>query len=143
MATGFGRDTWCTDRYVSGRYASAEEALGQALFRRLITPRGTLQGVIDEDEELNYGLDLAGYVGAIGYPIAIAALPGLVDGELAKDDRVLSVATAIEQSLDTNNGEIEITLTIDVTPQEPLQDFTLTLAVSDVTAELVGITVSP
>jgi hypothetical protein len=141
MAQGFGRDTWCTDRYVSGRYASAEEALGQALFRRLITPRGTLQGVNDEDEELNYGFDLASYCGAIGYPFVIKAIPGQLDGELSKDDRVLSVATLMEQ-VDSPPGEIELLLTIDVTPQDPLKDFTLTISVSEVTAELLGISVA-
>src|SRR5688572_6315123 len=98
MATGYGIEAWCADGYVSGRFSSGPRNVALALYRRITTPRGMLGGVEDDDEELNYGLDITAYIGAVGNDTAINALPGLVAGELGKDDRVRSVVCKIEQT---------------------------------------------
>jgi hypothetical protein len=134
MATGYGADTWCTDSLVVGRLARGRTLLAQALYRRLITPRGTLRG---GEEERAYGFDVAGYVGAVGYDLAIAALPGLIRGELKKDNRVLDVAASITKQVDLD-GSISLEIVINVVPVDESGDFDLTLNVTSVSAELVG-----
>lgn len=134
---GYGVDIWCSDSMVSGRYARGPIAVALALFRRLITPRGMLRG--GEDEQAG-GLDLAEYVGAVGPATALAALPGLVRGELLKDDRVLdvSVESAISQE---SNGDVSVVLTIDVVLQNESDRFSLTVSADTVDAELLNIVV--
>ncbi len=130
----YGTEVWCTNGLQTGRLARGKTALVQALFRRLITPRGTLRG---GDEEANYGIDLAGYVGNVGYETSIMALPSVVRGELMKDERVLDVVADIATSTNSNLG-ISITLAITVTPQDESEPFTFNVAVSEVTAELIA-----
>ena len=111
MSQGYGLDTWCMDRLQPGRYARGPSLVAQALYRRLITPRGTLRG---GDDESAYGLDVSGYVGAVGYQSALQALPGLVRGELLKDDRVGEVIVSATFT-NTSNALIGILLEIQVT----------------------------
>lgn len=134
MSTGYGRDIWCTDAMATGRLARGSQVVLQALYRRLITPRGTLRG---GEEELAYGFDIAEYVGAVGITTAVAALPGIVRAELLKDDRVLSVSVDASIVTDTP-GLTSITLALLVTLDDELADFPLTLAVTDVDVTLIG-----
>jgi len=124
MAEGWGTDTWCRDSLRPGRLVSGAELLAQSGYRRLITPRGELAS------DPNYGLDVAGYLGALG-DAAAAALPALIEAELRKDDRVLSVSVrpAIVRSADATE-----TLTLDIRVQsiDPEISFTLTVGVDDV-----------
>lgn len=131
---GYGLDTWCLDRLQPGRYARGATLVAQALYRRLITPRGMLRG---GDEESAYGFDIAGYVGAVGYASALQALPGLVRGELLKDDRVSEV-TVSATFTNTQNALIGILLEINVTLADESLTFPLTLKVSDVSTSIVG-----
>ncbi len=138
MATGYGIEAWCADGYVSGRFTTGARTVALALYRRLITPRGSLGGVQDEDDELNYGLDISGYIGAVGNGTALNALPGLVVGELSKDDRVRSVVCDIEET-HGEDGRIDLLLTISVTLQDEQASFTFTVSVDEVSAELLGV----
>ncbi len=120
---------------VSGRLARGTVLVALALARRLDTPRGTLR---ENGEGVAYGLDLSAYVGAVGYPTAVAAIPGLVRGELLKDDRVSDVAvTAVIETSDA--GLISITLTVDAVLSESGEAFALTLSVSDTSLTVLGI----
>lgn len=110
--------------------------MAQALYRRLTTPRGTLRG---GEEAANYGIDLADYVGAIGTDAAIAALPGVVRGELRKDDRVIQVDVDTPIVSREASGLVSITLKISCYLTDELDALGLTLAVSDVSVDLLGV----
>lgn len=130
----YGTDIWCTGEMVSGRRAKGSTVVAQALYRRLITPRGMLRG---GDDESAYGFDIAGFVGAVGYPAAVAQLPGQVANELEKDQRVQSVAVtaAIER---TPSGLMSITLNLDVKLYEEDESFSLVVGVNDTSVTLLG-----
>jgi hypothetical protein len=135
MAVGYGTDVWCGDQIVSGRYSTGWRTVALALYRRLITPRGMLRG---GDDEANYGLDVSQYVGAVGYPTSIAALPNIVRGELLKDDRVfdVNVRATTTQGAD---GLIDVLLDVSVVLVDEGESFTLTVGVDEVTAELLDV----
>lgn len=135
MSTGYGLDTWCLDSLSPGRYARGATLVAQALYRRLITPRGTLRG---GDDAGTYGFDVSSYLGAVGTEIALAALPGLVVGELSKDDRVSPGLTCAITSSTDSAGEVSIQLSIDVTLADESESFTLTLLVTNVTTTIIG-----
>lgn len=136
MSTGYGADTWCLDTLSPGRYASGAGLVAQALYRRLITPRGTLRG---GDEEGAYGLDVSGYCGAVGYDTAVNALPGLVQAELLKDDRVSDVSVSASIAASGNGaGGLDIQLEISVLLADESGDFVLTLAINDVRVSVLG-----
>ncbi len=138
MATGYGTDTWCGGGLLTGRTARGIMVVALALFRRLITPRGTLRGVADEDDELNYGFDMASYAGKIGYEVAINALPGLVRGELMKDDRVLDVVATVTP-VDNGDGTIDLLVEVDVVLQDEGEEFAMTMSVDDAGTELLRV----
>ena len=122
----------CTDSRRTGRYVRGPELVAQACYRRLTTPRGTLRGGADE---ANYGLDLVGLVGTITTPAHVAALPGRIQNELRKDERVADVAADV---VATQSGPGTVyTVTIRGTTADG--PFRLVLAVSSVTVELVGL----
>lgn len=127
MSTGYGVEVWCADSRVTGRLVSGWLVVGQALYRRLITPRGTLQG---SDEADAYGFDVAGYVGAVGTETAIFALPGLVRGELCKDDRVQDVDVSASIVIG-DDGAAAVTIECVVLLVGEDQSFDLTLSVAD------------
>ena len=133
MTTGFGRDLSCRGRLVTTRMVGGVALLVDSIVRRLSTPRGTLHG---GDEESAYGIDLAAYVGAVGVPVALAAMPSVVESELLKDPRIAAAVVTTSQSA-TSDG-IAIEVRIRVTPASELATFDLTLAVSAVTVELIG-----
>lgn len=130
--TGLGRDTWCADVLRPGRLVTGQTLLAQACYRRLITPRGALRG---GDEEGAYGLDVAGYAGALGDAAALA-LPAAVENELLKDDRVASVR--VEATRSVNAGAETLTLTIDVVPADESEEFRLTLGIDEGVLSVIG-----
>ncbi len=134
MATGFGVETFCLDKLQSGRLVRGKAVVVQAMYRRLITPRGTLRGGPDEE---NYGIDLAGFIGAVGYPTALAALPGIIRGELMKDERVADVVASVIAVRD-RDATIGLTIRIAGTLQGEGESFELTVAASDTSVELLG-----
>jgi hypothetical protein len=133
MSVGFGRDTWCLDSLQPGRLVSGRALLAQALYRRWTTPRGTLRG----EDGSTYGIDIVGLVGAAASSIVLGALPGMMRAEALKDDRVADVqisATAVTDS----RGLAVVTLAVHVTPADELEDFDLTLAVDEISVQILG-----
>lgn len=131
---GFGVDLSCSATLQTGRLVRGQTLLAQAIYRRLTTPRGTLRGGA---EELAYGLDLPGYVGQTDPDTAAASLPTLIEGELAKDDRIVSVAATITSSTSTD-GMTTFAIVVDVVPVGEADQFALTLDVSDVGLDIIG-----
>ncbi len=135
---GYGVDTWCGDSRVTGRLARGRTLLALALYRRLITPRGMLTG--SEEAEV-YGFDVASFIGRVGDERAAGALPSMIAAELRKDDRVADVLVEVLRTEDAL-GDVTLTLTIHVTPQDESADFALTMtsaAANDNALTLVGI----
>jgi len=126
MAQGYGSDTWCLASYQPGRMVTRGTLVAQACYRRLITPRGTLRGIDDEDEEFAYGFDIAGYVGAVGIDTAVAALPTQIQNELKKDERVRDVVCRVA-ALRRPDGTADLTVQIDATLADESDTFQLTL----------------
>lgn len=133
--TDFGYDTSCTDGLRTGRFAFGVRLVAEAAYRRLSTPRGRLQG--GEDEQ-NYGIDLADMIGAVTSPSLAAALPGQIESELLKDERIDSVDVNVTASTvgPATAYQIDISATTAAGP------FSLVIAVSGVTVQLLGITES-
>ncbi len=115
--TDFGTDlSLVDDLEPTMREVSGTELLGQALFRRLTTPRGML---LDDPD---YGTDVREFVSWGALPTKLAAIPALVRAELLKDERVeaATVSTAVAGgavrlniSIDTGDGPFP--LVVDVT----------------------------
>jgi hypothetical protein len=131
----FGQDSYCYDALITGRLASGVDVLAQAIYRRLTTPRGTLD---DGDEGLVYGLDVLDFVGTLGTDAAVDAIPDVVRAEVLKDDRVdrVEITAKIER---LSSGLVVINLDVDVFPADESTAFQLTLAVSNVTVALLGV----
>lgn len=114
----------CTDEYavVSGR-----TCLAQALARRLVTARG---GLIDDP---NYGFDLTQFLNADMSPTDIAQAESGTEAECLKDERVLAADATVAV---TPAQALIVTITI----TEADGPFSLVLAVSDVTVQLLTVT---
>jgi hypothetical protein len=132
---GFGKDQWCTDQLVTGRYASGWLVVAQACFRRLITPQGMLRWAEDESR---YGFDVSGYVGAVGEEAALIALPSQVAAELSKDDRVSDVLATVKTTRDSA-GLVSIVLSVDVVLKDEGGNFNLTMSVGQARTELISV----
>lgn len=130
-STGYGRCMSCLDRLSTGRRVTGARLLGEAIYRRLTTPRGTVANAP------TYGYDLSAYVGSVGGRVAAAALPAVVESEILKDNRVASVEAAVTRDVDGSSETF--TVEISVTPADETSTFDLTLAVSDVSVDLIGI----
>ena len=127
-----GVDTYCLDSLVPGRLVRGIELVAQRLYHRLITPPGTLRG---GEDEADFGMDLAGYIGSIEPASAAAVLPARIENELRKDPAVYDVtviANRVERA-----GSVSWDLNVSVTTVAgPL---TLIMNASDVTVALLGV----
>lgn len=129
----FGRDTSCTDALRSGRLVFGPLLVGEALYRRFTTRRGTLRG---GKEEANYGFFLPDLVGSADVKNEIASLPGRLRQEAKKDQRIedcVATVTAVRAGPVT-------TLLVVIRCTTKTGPFALKLKVSDVTVEMVGLT---
>lgn len=133
----YGTDLYMFDRLVTGRMATGVTLLAQAIYRRLTTPRGTLD---DGDEGVVYGLDLAEFLGRQATPDAIANTGPALEAEILKDDRIASV-TAVASAVTGADGLTTTTVEITAIPYDETAaaPFAMTLAVSDVTVSLLGV----
>jgi hypothetical protein len=131
LSSDFGRDVSCTTALRTGRFASKFRLVGEACYRRLTTPRGTLRG---GEEEADYGLDLTELVGTTNPTSTAAALPGRISGELLKDERIVKVDTEVTVTRDGAATSFAIEIRVETT-EGP---FTLALLATDVTVELIG-----
>lgn len=129
--TTFGKDTSCTTSLKSGRFVSGVRLVAEAAYRRLTTPRGMLRG---GEEEANYGLDLAALIGSTASRSVAAALPGRIDAELRKDERIQKVDVTVLAT----GGKLA-TYHITIKCETAAGPFTLQVVASDVTVELLGI----
>lgn len=136
--TGFGSDLWCYDRIFTGRIATGPDVVAQALFRRLNTARGTLR---DGEEGAVYGLDILDFIGQVGADNIVDALGPSVITECLKDDRVRTARANVSVTRNTD-GTVEVLLDIDVALHDEADTFTLSIGVSDVTVQLLGVTVT-
>lgn len=128
-----GRDTYCVDSLVPGRMATGKQLYAQRCYHRLITPTGTLRG---GEEEADFGMDLAGYVGSTDNAAIGSALPVRVENELMKDPVTVSAkctATRVE-----SGGEVSWDLSVAL--ESTLGDVRLIMNVSAVTVQLLGVT---
>ena len=127
-----GRDTSCTTSLRTGRIVSGARLVGEAIYRRITTPRGMLRG---GEEEANYGEDLSGLVGSIRPDLLVASLPGRLSAEIRKDQRIEDVTVTVTSA--RKGPSVELTVTIEaVTSEGP---FSLVVAASSVTAQLIGL----
>lgn len=78
---------------------SGLHGLGQALARRISTPRGTLIS------DPNYGIDVTGEVGDDLSPADISKMGAQIDAEFKKDERVFTSTTTVTFSA---NGSLTI-----------------------------------
>lgn len=139
----YGTDTSCLDSLVTGRLVTGPRLVVEALYRRLITPRGMLGGGL---EESTYGLDVGGYVGSLtgnagispgAGPVLTAALPAMVRNECAKDDRVDTVdAEAV--IVDRGDGTYMLRIGITGTLVGSGESFRLTVGIDDVSTQFLG-----
>lgn len=127
-----GRDTYCLDAYSPGRTVTGAELLGQRCYHRLVTPQGTLRG---GEDEANFGLDVAGFVGRTEDRQLPSMLPVVVRNELLKDEAISAVAVLVERSEDAGRVSYQLTITID----SEVGELTLVLDVSAVTVELLEV----
>lgn len=133
----YGTDTWCRDAMRTGVLVSGVELLAQALYRRLTTPRGTLD---DGDDGIVYGLDVCAFIGRDSTTDFIDGIPAAIEAECLKDDRVSSVEASVSSTTNAA-GETSVVVEVDVVPfDEATNTFTFTLAVSGVTVSFLGVT---
>ena len=131
---GFGTDLSCvtdlTDNLAEVDPAS-NQAIAEALIRRLITPRGSLP------DDPDYGFDLRGMLNR-GVTLAqLQAVSGQARSEVRKDDRVLDANVS---AVFSNQGST-LSVTIEVTPADVDNDtfsFTFALTDSSVVIEVIG-----
>lgn len=133
-AEDFGLDMSCTDEVRTTRLVNGTRLVAEACYRRLITPRGSLIG---GEEEANYGLDLSSMVGSTDVDTVAASLPGRIALELQKDDRVADVKTEVVVTKEGPRATFGISVRVTTTEADA---FTLTLAVTEVSVSLLGIT---
>lgn len=119
---GYGRDKSCVtdcDAKFSEVDPNEKTAIGQALLRRLITPRGRVA------DDKDYGFDLRGYCNRGVTQRELAGLRGNIYSECLKDERVSSVDVAVVQVANS------LTVTISVKPFDPnIQPFPLVFSVT-------------
>lgn len=132
MAEGepdFGTAISCVGDIASdGRMVTGFAVVGEAIARRWSTPRGRLIAYS------NYGFDLTQYVNADMSARDIASLRAAAAAEAEKEETVEKCSVSAE--LDTLTGILTLTAKVD-TAEGP---FTLVVAASDVTLDLLSIT---
>ncbi|MBP9863393.1 MAG: hypothetical protein KBD62_35940 [Kofleriaceae bacterium] len=129
------RDTYCLDALVPGRWATGLTLLAQRLYHRLTTPAGVL-GICGGEEEADFGIDLAAYVGATEDAQLAYALPVTVRNELIKDVAVDSVTCTATRTV--SGGSVSWVLSIHVVAT--VGELDMLVSVSDVTVELLRVT---
>ncbi len=126
--TDYGTELSCVNDIASdGRTVTGFRVVAEAIARRLITPRGRLI------RDPNYGFDLTQYINADMSTRDIASLRSSVEAECLKDERV--TGAIVSATLDSH-GLLTVTIEIDLGSDS----FTLVVAASDVTLELVSVT---
>lgn len=137
--TDYGRDISCLDDCDPMMSELANDdinVLKQAIFRRLITNRG---GIIDDPL---YGYNLTQWISKASTPKELAAMKGEIRAEVMKDERVQFCSVLVEKKSPTvsiagsRSGNI-VGADVTINVRSSAGPFTLTLAVGDVTVELL------
>lgn len=117
----------------TGRFSSGPRLVAEAAYRRLRTKKGTLRG---GDDELDYGMDLLDAIGRIATASEAAALPGQIEAELSKDERIEQV------DVDVTAATVgpSTTWTVKIDGHTAAGPFSLVLNITDVTVEIIGVT---
>jgi len=119
MAIDYGRDLSCvTDLTAEMAEVSGRRLLGEALARRLVTPRGSLL------DDPNYGFDVRDYIADDQSVSALPIIAASIDAEFRKDERVIDSRTTIQLA---GTG----VLTISSTVTDSAGPFQLVVAVGD------------
>lgn len=127
----YGRDTSCTTGLRSGRVVSGLRLLAEAAFRRITTPRGSLQG---GEDEADYGIDIFELIGSVESESDAKAMAGRIELELRKDDRFQRVDVQVFLAEDGGAIEAEVQISI-LAAAGP---FSFVVPVGEVEPELVG-----
>ena len=130
--TDYGRDISCMGSLKTGRLVTGTRVVAEAVYRRLITPRGTLRG---GENEADYGLDLLDLIGGTFTASDALALPGRISNELEKDERITSVSVGVNRVVE--GPAIYVTVTIECTTDAG--PFTLVLGVDGVTVAVLNL----
>jgi hypothetical protein len=127
----YGQDTSATDTVKYGRLSSGVRLVGEAIYRRFISTRGTLRS------DLNYGLNIIEWLQSNDPTLGnVLSLQSEMRSEALKDERLDDATVTVIQS--TAGAGKSLTIEIDcVLSAGPT--FTMTILVSQVTAELLGI----
>lgn len=122
--TDFGTDlSWTDDVDPAHAMVSGTLLVAQAIYRRLITPRGRLIG------EPDYGFDIRGILSKGLTQKEVAKVQVEIRHECLKDERVASVDVTLTQS-----GTLGSTWNIDIAGTTAAGPFKLVLAVADAAA---------
>jgi hypothetical protein len=133
MATSiFGKDTSCTSALRPGQFVTGARLVGEALYRRLSTPRGMLRG---GDDEESYGFDLLGVIGSTQSDADAIALQGKIRNEALKDERIIDAQVTV--TLTRNGPAVSLDVLIEVTTGAG--PFTLNIGVDEATVELLNL----
>lgn len=111
---GFGSDLYCDDDLTPDmRELRSDDPLivAQAIYRRLITPRGAL---IDDPD---YGVDVRSFLHKAMTPSEQRATAGQIRLEILKDDRVMDVDVQLA-NVQMRSFDLEIRCSTEVGPFE-------------------------
>ncbi len=125
----FGSDLSCTlDLDPRCSVVTGRRLLAEAIFRRITTRRGSLI------KSPNYGIDVSDYMNSDMSPRDVAAMRAAIKSECEKDERVDSVEVGVQIPF-RGIGVYTVSIAID----DGDGPFSLTIAVSEVTVELLSI----
>ncbi len=125
--TDFGTTLSCVDDISpEARMVSGFRVVGEAVARRWLTPRGRLIGYP------NYGFDLTQFVNADVTARDLPAIKAGAAAEALKDERVTSADVSVSLAVD---GILSVSAVLGTA----LGPFTLVLAVSDVTIQILQV----
>ena len=122
----FGTDLSCVSDFTSTMSTvSGRRLVGEAIARRLQTPRGRLI------KHPNYGYDIAGELNGDLDAADIGRIQSNVEAECVKDERVLQATAVVTFAANT--------LTVVITLVDADGPFALVLAVSEVSVTLLSV----
>lgn len=135
MATAsvYGVDTSATSRVNYGRAVTGAVLVGEALFRRLSSDRGSLPS------DRSYGWSITRWLGSEWTEQRRKSTPGLIANEVRKDDRIepATLSIEIEETID-DHGAVNLEITIFAFTAEG-ERFELVFAASAATTQLLRI----
>ena len=135
---GYGSDTWCGDSLVTGRFSRGVVHVVLALYRILITEQGTLRPLEEDsnEDELDYGFDVARFCGAVGPEMSVLTGPGQIQAALKKDDRVLDVVARGSYSYNSD-GTADIFFDVSGVLRNAGEPFAFTVKIANLTPSLL------